>query len=416
MPTNAWTHVAATCDGSDLTLYLNGGLEGTAAWSAGIHAGTDDVGIGGVVGGGSPGQVGAPFGGDIDEVSLYSSVLTASQIGSIYQAGSAGKEGLASCTPPDSSIVAWWRGEDNPWDSVGNNDGTSYWMSYTNGEVGQAFSLNASDANVNVADARALRFTNAMTAEAWIMPTVTGARAILSKWDMVERTNRAYNLYIDANGYANFTVSYDGSAGNCGLVTSTSNVPYKAWTHLAATYNGSHLSLYLDGAFQAAVPWSGGIYAGTDDVGIGGCVGGGSGGAVGAPFGGLIDEASLYSSALTAAEILAIYNGGSAGKCLRPDILIAPNAQSVAAGANVSFSVAAAGTAPMSYQWTLNGSNISGATNSLYATNNVQNSQAGAYAVVISNSSGTNTSPSATLAVSSFNVWVSQPMGNSSIP
>jgi hypothetical protein len=50
-------------------------------------------------------------------------------------------------------------------------------------------------------------------------------------------------------------------------------------------------------------------------VGIGGVIGHGGPGQVGAPFGGSIDEVSLYSRALSAAEILAIYNAGTAGKC-----------------------------------------------------------------------------------------------------
>jgi hypothetical protein len=129
-----------------------------------------------------------------------------------------------------------------------------------------------------------------------------------------------------------------------------------------------------------------------------------------------LDEVSLYDCVLTPAQILAIYSAGSAGKCLCPDILIAPDSQSVAVGANVSFSAAATSTTPMSYQWTLNGSNIAGATNSIYTINNAQSSEGGAYAFVVSNSSGSTTSPSATLAVGSYCVWVSEPMGNCSIP
>ena len=127
-------------------------------------------------------------------------------------------------------------------------------------------------------------------------------------------------------------------------------------------------------------------------------------------------QVSLYDYVLAGAEILAIYNAGGFGKCFGPNVLIAPDSQSVGAGANVGFSAVATGTTPVSYQWTLNGGNIPGATSSIYATNNVQTSQAGAYAVVVSDSSGSTTSPSATLAVGYYQVWVSQPMGNCNIP
>ena len=318
MVTNGvWTHVAATYDGGVLSIYLNGSLQSpTTFWSAGIHAGPDDVGIGGVVGGASNGAVGAPFGGEIDEASLYSSVLTAAQVQSIYQAGSAGKCPLAPCAPVPPSLVAWWKGEGNALDSAGNNNGTNYYATYAGGEVGQAFSFNAYDGNINVPDAPALRFTNPMTVETWIMPTVSGARAILSKWDIATGPNqRAYNLYLDANGYANFTVSSDGTAGNSIIVSNTSPVPLNTWTHLAATFNEPSLSLYVNGQLAGSNTWYHTIYAGNDAVGIGGVVGGATGGAVGAPFGGEVDEASLYSSALMPAQIQAIYAAGTAGKC-----------------------------------------------------------------------------------------------------
>jgi hypothetical protein len=41
------------------------------------------------------------------------------------------------------------------------------------------------------------------------------------------------------------------------------------------------------------------------------------------PFEGLIDEVEFYSRALSAAEIQAIFNAGSAGKCKQPDLSIA---------------------------------------------------------------------------------------------
>src|SRR5690606_27748273 len=45
-----------------------------------------------------------------------------------------------------------------------------------------------------------------------------------------------------------------------------------------------------------------------------------------------------------------------------PSITTQPVSQTVNAGANVTFTVSASGTAPLSYQWRFNGANISGAT------------------------------------------------------
>ena len=43
-----------------------------------------------------------------------------------------------------------------------------------------------------------------------------------------------------------------------------------------------------------------------------------------------------------------------------PQILTSPSSQTVNVGSNVTFSVSASGTAPMSYQWLFNGGNMTG--------------------------------------------------------
>ena len=73
--------------------------------------------------------------------------------------------------------------------------------------------------------------------------------------------------------------------------------------------------------------------------------------------------------------------------------------QTVAAGNNVSFSVVAAGSQPLSYQWNFNGTPITGATGATYGITNVQAANAGAYTVMVSNSFGTVTSAAAILTV-----------------
>ena len=71
----------------------------------------------------------------------------------------------------------------------------------------------------------------------------------------------------------------------------------------------------------------------------------------------------------------------------------------VSEGANVTFCVGASGSAPLSYQWRLNGGSISGATLPCYTLTNVQLFQAGAYSVAVSNWAGGVISGDLTLAV-----------------
>lgn len=82
-----------------------------------------------------------------------------------------------------------------------------------------------------------------------------------------------------------------------------------------------------------------------------------------------------------------------------PAITTQPQSQSVVAGGNVTFSVSVSGSAPFTYQWRKNGTNIAGATSPTLGLNNVQPQQAGSYSVAVTNAAGTVTSANANLTV-----------------
>lgn len=82
-----------------------------------------------------------------------------------------------------------------------------------------------------------------------------------------------------------------------------------------------------------------------------------------------------------------------------PVIIAQPQNQTVPVGGNAAFTVGASGTLPVTYEWRLNGTNISGGTNGSLTLSNVQPSRAGAYSVRITNPAGTVTSSNAALKV-----------------
>src|SRR5207248_671243 len=82
-----------------------------------------------------------------------------------------------------------------------------------------------------------------------------------------------------------------------------------------------------------------------------------------------------------------------------PIITVQPKSQTLPAGTNVTFTIAAAGSS-LSYFWRRNGLFIPGATNSSYTTNNVQVADSGAvFSCLVSNSTGTTLSSNAVLTV-----------------
>jgi len=83
-----------------------------------------------------------------------------------------------------------------------------------------------------------------------------------------------------------------------------------------------------------------------------------------------------------------------------PTITTQPSNQTVTAGQTATFTVVAAGTAPLSYQWQKNTVNIAGAIASSYTTPATATTDSGStFAVVVSNTAGKMTSTGATLTV-----------------
>ena len=82
-----------------------------------------------------------------------------------------------------------------------------------------------------------------------------------------------------------------------------------------------------------------------------------------------------------------------------PVIVVQPQNQTANQGQNAAFSVTATGSAPLTYQWQFNSTNLSGATSSRYAVINAQPANVGSYSVIVTNSLGTATSSIALLTV-----------------
>src|SRR6266568_270117 len=414
---SVWNHVGATLDGAtgDMRIYINGAL--AAQTNTTIRPLSDlDPAYEPAVGIGNHGGTyhDFSFNGLIDEISLYSRALSQSEIQSIYDAGSAGKclSGAPVCTPAPSGLVSWWRAEGNALDSAGTNNGTTpFGIAYNNGEVGQAFSFNASGTRVSIPDNDTFKLTNSLTIEGWVKINADGGFILLRGDDRPGLD--PYALAMGSSGHVNFHIE---SLTN--YIDLEAPIIYSVWNHVGATLDGAtgDMRIYINGALAAQTnttirPLSDLDPAYEPAVGIGN-----HGGTYhDFSFNGLIDEISLYSRALSQSEIQSIYNAGSAGKCfagVRPTIVSQPASQTIAVGASATFSVVVSGTPPFIYQWHKGGASIPGATNSAHTIASAQTNDAGAYSVVISNAFGFATSSNAMLTVvpSSTN-WFAAPAG-----
>jgi len=121
----------------------------------------------------------------------------------------------------------------------------------------------------------------------------------------------------------------------------------------------------------------------------------------------LLQLTTVFASLAFAGCAGLVSSNGSGGgtKAIAPTISAQPASQTVTVGQTATFSVTAAGTAPFTYQWLKNSTNISGATGANYTTPSTLAGDSGAkFDVVVSNAAGSETSTMATLTVTSTTV------------
>ena len=155
------------------------------------------------------------------------------------------------------------------------------------GRFGAAASFDGVNDRIDVADSSSLDLSSGMTLEAWVQPTALGWRTAILK----ERPGGiAYALYA----------STDNNRPSAEIQAETrapSAIATNVWTHLASTYDGATLRLYVNGTQVSSRAVTGAITLSSGALRIGGNA------VWGEYFKGLVDEVRIYNRALTAGEI-----------------------------------------------------------------------------------------------------------------
>ncbi|MBN1359244.1 MAG: LamG domain-containing protein [Sedimentisphaerales bacterium] len=195
-------------------------------------------------------------------------------------------------------LAAHWALGGNATDSSGNgNDGTlnggATWAAA--GKVGGALSLNGTDAYVDCGNGESLDITEAITLSAW----VNTADANNGEHNpFVTKGDQAYAIKHNLNDQIE-TFIYDG-----GWHTATYAIDPSfngGWHHVASTYDGLNLRLYVDGVLRATTEYTGSIASATYNVNLGR-----NAQNTDRFYEGLIDEVRIYDGALSAAEVVQL--------------------------------------------------------------------------------------------------------------
>jgi hypothetical protein len=168
------------------------------------------------------------------------------------------------------------------------------------GKFGGALSFNGQSSLVRVADSASLALADGMTLAAWVYPETQGSSrpSIITK-EMGGRF--AYALHA-GNREGKPTSTLVIGSSDRSLVGGAS-LPLRAWTHLAATYDGTTRMLFVNGVQVRKGAASGSLAASSGPLRIGG-----NKVMQGQFFKGLIDEVRIYDRALSHAEIAQVSN------------------------------------------------------------------------------------------------------------
>jgi len=120
----------------------------------------------------------------------------------------------------------------------------------TNYSSAKQIALNASSSGLVAPKVSALDPVSNLTLEAWLFPTVesaTGYTFIAGKrGDYVGDPYEIYDLILIPGGFASFSIS-SGAVGSSKGINTSKPLPIGVWTHIAATYDGSTIKMYVNG-------------------------------------------------------------------------------------------------------------------------------------------------------------------------
>jgi hypothetical protein len=228
---------------------------------------------------------------------------------------------VPSCAPTASGVLSWWPADGDGLDIANTNDLHFIDITFGPGEAGQALQFNGTSAFA-VAQASPSFDVESFTLEGWIFPNdLSVRRAILD----FSSPSGPLGVHFWMSAGTNVTMLpgslfgniRDKAGGNHAISTGPNVLSDKKWQHVALTYDKvtGLASLYANGVAvltesvgvvnpNTALP----LYLGYRFPGNSFYNGA-------PPFGGAMDEITIYDRALSASEIRGIFSAHSEGKC-----------------------------------------------------------------------------------------------------
>ena len=174
------------------------------------------------------------------------------------------------------------------------------------GKIGRAQSFDGANDYVQVSDSSSLDITAAITVEGWIkLASFSQPSTVAGKWrDLSGVGLRGYLLAVGTDGKPRFYISTNGA--NYPAAIGSTALLLNTWYHLAGTYDGTNIKLYVNGVQVATTGQTVTISTNDENLLIG--ANDGFGGTTRKFTNGIIDEVRISNNVRSAGWIKTIYN------------------------------------------------------------------------------------------------------------
>lgn len=322
---NAWHHFALVWDddsASGTDIYIDG--IATSATETGTITNIGDLSNAVAFRAGAESDAGGPFDGKLDEIRVYSRVLTAAELKAQYEAAQLDKVNTSVSTPQgtgrlDSGLAGYWALDETTGSSASDSSTSGVTGTLTNMEngdwvaaqVGNGLDFDGTDEYVTIADNSLHDFgdTESLTIAGWFnRGTATTDDTIVAKRSGIANTDDGYICYIDdATDQLICEVSESGGTDEYS-VTSVSTFTATGWNHFAFVWDqgsATATELYINGVPNNAT--DSGTIGNLGDLSNSDAFRIGAESDAGNPFIGQLDEMRLYNRALSPDEISQLY-------------------------------------------------------------------------------------------------------------
>jgi hypothetical protein len=218
-------------------------------------------------------------------------------------------EAITETSTLNSGLVGYWPFDESSgthaYDLSGNGNTATFTGSPTwaTGKFGDALTFGGASSYqyLTVPTSASISPTTAITLSAWVNWTSNATNGGILDKGPLGNAFGDYDLTIQGTtGVVLFALNTNAS----GTLNSAAGISASAWHHIVATYDEIIMKIYIDGVFSASQAYAAAINTSGTALNIGTYYGSSN------SFDGKIDDVRIYNRALSASEVLNLYNSG----------------------------------------------------------------------------------------------------------